>query len=422
MTNNNINNEKWIEKLIDKVNSHNESVPENGWKNLEQELAATPKPLVLIPNHWRQMAAAAAVLVAIFGAALYFLYGPDTNEIDQKVAEVVVLPAEIDSQDIRPLDQYSVAPQQTMPQKQVAHSSSKRKIASTHSTLVSKINETEKQTAESAKEVDSSTENKEVKKVEAKTEIKKKENTKKQVKHAPSSKDKQHIPAPSNTRKNKELWAFGASIGNAGAFSNNREFAFSGRAYQVSTNLDESDLANLTIDQTIVFKNGIPVVYDLNDVIQAKHQLPITVRLNVRKALKRRFSIETGLTFTLLSSDVTLAGSPEVTNKQKLYYLGIPVKGNWDFLQSRFFTLYLSAGGQIEKCVSAKTVGENTTNKPWQFSVMGGVGAQVNITKNFGIYAEPGVAYYFKDNSSLQTIRKEHPFNFNLVTGLRLTY
>ena len=65
---------------------------------------------------------------------------------------------------------------------------------------------------------------------------------------------------------------------------------------------------------------------------------------------------------------------------------------------------------------------EKETVKPLQFSVSGGVGAQINATKRLGIYVEPGVAYYFNDGSDIQTIRKENPFNFNIQAGIRLTY
>lgn len=422
MTNNDINNEKWIEKLVEKMNNHSESIPNNGWEKLEQELSSTPKPFMLIPHHWRQLAAAAVLLTAIFGAALYFLHGPESNDIDQKVAEVMELTNEATAEDIRPLDEFTVTTQQTTSQHVATHASYPNRSANTSAgTTAVAVSSEESITSPIAKDNDSS-ENEDSATNET-TENKKDEPVvKKVVNHRPSSKDKQHIPVTKKTRRTENLWAFGASVGNAGAISNNREFAFSGRAYQVSNDLDETALISLSKDQTVVFKDGVPLVYNLNDVTYAKHQQPITVGLSVRKSLKRRFSLETGLMFTLLSSDVTLARQPEVAHKQKLYYLGIPVKGNWDFLQSRFITLYLSAGGQIEKCVSGKIAGEKINNKPWQFSVMGGVGVQVNATKNFGIYVEPGVAYYFKNNSSLQTIRKEHPFNFNLVTGLRLSY
>ncbi len=60
----------------------------------------------------------------------------------------------------------------------------------------------------------------------------------------------------------------------------------------------------------------------------------------------------------------------------------------------------------IEKCVYGKLGSEKETVKPLQFSVSGAVGVQLNATKRIGIYMEPGVAYFFDDGSSVQTIRK----------------
>ena len=59
---------------------------------------------------------------------------------------------------------------------------------------------------------------------------------------------------------------------------------------------------------------------------------------------------------------------------------------------------------------------------PWQFSLQLAVGAQVKFGKNFGLYVEPGAAYYIDDKSSLYTIRKEHPLNFNLQVGVRYRF
>lgn len=53
---------------------------------------------------------------------------------------------------------------------------------------------------------------------------------------------------------------------------------------------------------------------------------------------------------------------------------------------------------------------------------MGALGAQYNINRKVGVYVEPGIAYYFDDGSSVQTIRKENPCNFTLQAGLRLSY
>ena len=39
-----------------------------------------------------------------------------------------------------------------------------------------------------------------------------------------------------------------------------------------------------------------------------------------------------------------------------------------------------------------------------------------------GIYVEPGIGYYFDDNTNVRTIYKEHPVTFNLNVGLRLNF
>lgn len=57
-----------------------------------------------------------------------------------------------------------------------------------------------------------------------------------------------------------------------------------------------------------------------------------------------------------------------------------------------------------------------------QWSVSAAVGAQVNFTRQLGLYVEPGVVYYFDDHSGIETIRKEHPLNFNLQMGLRFSF
>ena len=67
---------------------------------------------------------------------------------------------------------------------------------------------------------------------------------------------------------------------------------------------------------------------------------------------------------------------------------------------------------------------EHTSLKvnPLQWSVSAAAGAQVNFTKHLGLYAEPGIAYYFDDGSQIESIRIEHPFNFNLQFGLRFSF
>lgn len=82
-----------------------------------------------------------------------------------------------------------------------------------------------------------------------------------------------------------------------------------------------------------------------------KHHFPVSVGITVQKELNNRLALETGLVYTYLSSDLTAGGAAYYTQNQQLHYLGIPLKLNWNFLKKRYFNLYLSGGGMLEKCV-----------------------------------------------------------------------
>ena len=80
--------------------------------------------------------------------------------------------------------------------------------------------------------------------------------------------------------------------------------------------------------QELVFKDGIPYLQrSSGQVVDIDHKQPLSFGFSVRKGLARGFSVETGLTYTYLASDVKFAGSSE-TVSQKLHYLGIPLRAN----------------------------------------------------------------------------------------------
>lgn len=172
---------------------------------------------------------------------------------------------------------------------------------------------------------------------------------------------------------------------------------------------------------------------DVEPKTEYEHHLPIRIGLSVAYALTDRLSIGTGLTYTRLSSDIKDASmESNYSGEQRLHYVGIPVNVSYKVVSSRWISMYGTAGVLAEKCVSGTTdegyVVNNTvqqtnthdiSTKPLQMSVNAGVGIQFNVIDNVGIYAEPGLSYYFDDGSALQTIYKEKPLNFNLNVGVR---
>lgn len=172
---------------------------------------------------------------------------------------------------------------------------------------------------------------------------------------------------------------------------------------------------------------------DVEQKTEYEHHLPIRIGLSVAYALTDRLSISSGLTYTRLSSDIKDASrESKYIGEQRLHYVGIPVNVSYKVASSRWISLYGTAGVLAEKCVSGTTdegyVENNTmkytnthdiSSKPLQMSVNAGVGIQFDFIDNVGIYAEPGLSYYFDDGSALQTIYKEKPLNFNLNVGVR---
>ncbi len=172
---------------------------------------------------------------------------------------------------------------------------------------------------------------------------------------------------------------------------------------------------------------------DIETKTEYDHHLPIRIGLSVAYALTDRLSISSGLTYTRLSSDIKdTSRESKYIGEQRLHYVGIPVNVSYKVASSRWISLYGTAGVLAEKCVSGTTdegyVENNTmkytntqdiSSKPLQMSVNTGVGIQFDFIDNVGIYAEPGLSYYFDDGSALQTIYKEKPLNFNLNVGVR---
>lgn len=169
---------------------------------------------------------------------------------------------------------------------------------------------------------------------------------------------------------------------------------------------------------------------------EKKHHLPIRVGISASYSLNKYLSIESGIMYSYLAAELT-TGSQENSfhTEQALQYLGIPVQMNLTFWQTKRFNFYLSAGGMIEKCIAGRSETEyilenrykekkydKVVEKPCQFSVNGSVGAQVNITPLIGIFAEPGISYYFDNGSPVETIYKSKPLNFNLDIGVRFSF
>ncbi len=176
------------------------------------------------------------------------------------------------------------------------------------------------------------------------------------------------------------------------------------------------------------------------------YNIPFTIGLSVRKNLTDRWAVESGLAYTYLSSTETyqlksqqnkvvgtntqtiLDQNSTIQIENELNYMGIPLKVVYSFLNKKNLSLYAGAGGMGEMCVYGKTTDTETKeSQPLdidqiQWSVLANFGVNYYLFDHFGLFIEPGVAYYFDDNSEVETIRKDKPFNFNFQAGIRLSF
>ena len=153
------------------------------------------------------------------------------------------------------------------------------------------------------------------------------------------------------------------------------------------------------------------------------HHIPVSFGVSARFHLNKRLSINAGLDYTRYNSvrTRTFAGGHVQTDDQQVHYIGIPVRADWMFVNRKYFSMYLGAGAQMDKCVYAKVGGERLHENKFLFGVTGALGMQVNFTPMVGLYFEPDVTYSLNE-PELETFRSKHRTMISARAGLRFTF
>lgn len=182
------------------------------------------------------------------------------------------------------------------------------------------------------------------------------------------------------------------------------------------------------------------IVYNQPEVQEEySHKIPVKVGLTARYNITGRLGVETGLTYSILSSSVKTGNSETGNNwssgSQTLHYLGIPLNISFDILNSRYVNIYVTGGGMMEKSISgniktdeyvdgkfARTLTAKISPKGLQWSVNAAAGVQANILPQLGFFVEPGVSHHFKNGSRVRSIYTDKPTDFSLGFGLRYSF
>ena len=166
-----------------------------------------------------------------------------------------------------------------------------------------------------------------------------------------------------------------------------------------------------------------------------KHKQPISFGIGIGYALDDRWSLQSGLVYTLLSSEWRTELSSQDIFKQHLHFVGVPLGVSYKIAEWNNILFYTTAGGMAEWNIAGNirtnsyslegarmTEKESVRIKETQWSVDARVGATYPVIKFLNAYVEGGVNHYFDNKSSLETIRSDKPFHVSLQAGLRFGF
>ncbi len=143
--------------------------------------------------------------------------------------------------------------------------------------------------------------------------------------------------------------------------------------------------------------------HNQGDIIEREqHDRPITFGISLSKLLSKKWSLETGLQYSILKSR-SVMGSDEyyIGKKQNIHYLGIPLRVSYHLADYRQLSAYSSAGLQLNipvyGKVNSKYIVDNTPaytdswhiTPPLQWSTNFSLGLQYTFLPKWTLYVEP---------------------------------
>lgn len=429
--------DKWINDIRNRMEDYSEPLPAGLWEKIDSEISA-PKVIPLW-KRWQSVAAAAVVVIAVSTLSVWY-WGNEQSIKDVNLAGITDIESSENIEPLSKLIEDGVIKTPEANEQTAVNTVVPEKSESVHEKVLPE-NEVKTFVSFEKLAVDNTEENNEVKKEdkeisEAEENVQSKEKMINMMKadRETLKRNASYVAMAGDKRKsgrnNVELGIMAGNIpySSSSSFSGMSRLAMVPKSISSVNNSVVSDIsdASATYSQ-MLFSN-----MDKETYTDVKHHIPVTIGASVKWNINDKWALESGLNYTYLYSELRSGANSYVEDKQKLHYVGIPLKVQRSIWNNSIFSLYASAGGMMEKCVSGsvETVyvdgntkknyeSEDLSVKPLQFSVLASLGVQANFNKYFSLYLEPGMIYYFDDNTDILTIRKDKPFNFNLQLGLR---
>lgn len=169
---------------------------------------------------------------------------------------------------------------------------------------------------------------------------------------------------------------------------------------------------------------------------ESTYGIPFSAGIGARWYLSDRFSLGTGVSYSLLTRKFTgnflapqSSGASSVKDadiSHSLSYIGIPVNAYFDLIRHDPVGLYIFAGGEAERAIAnnynisksgtVQTYSENVSGLQWSAQI--GFGVTFKLTDFMSLYADPSLKFYF-NGAQPQSVRTQQPLMFNAEIGLR---
>lgn len=422
------------EMLKKKLETHSMPVDEGVWDAIQKGMAAK-KRRRLIPLWW--LSAAAVLLLS------FIIFGNFNNELSTQVADnktiekVVSKPfseknkAEIDTEE---KNDYSVEPKTTSLKNVVVSSnfySSKSNNdlivsptdTAAHATLVSniaqvdKVNISDKDVKDSVDKAAIVEDARNILLAKNEDEENKKLNQLLKTETLELNAIEPEWEDPLKAVNDNE-WAVLASLGSGRSSSGSSQFM---------------NASNADLYTGLLRAPGIKTAATIlspSDFSTRKFHAPLSFGLRAGKQLNERMSVESGLVYTYLLTNLE---SPNYSARLNLHYVGVPLNAKINVYANRRWKVYASSGAMVEKGLRSVYVQEqqmgnqiittsaSTQIDGFQWSVSAAVGVAYNFFETFDFYFEPGFSYFF-DNDQPLSIRNDYKFTPGVEAGLKFGF
>ncbi len=424
--------DQWLKAIKEKLENYSEPLPDFDWERLEHSIPLNKRRQAYKLSLYRKWQAIAAILVIMIMSGLMLWFIDTQVEFEKVYPEKIV-------RDITPVSgttRKEVSPEETHSIKDVRKKEySGMLTTSNHSFAIRQVTNSEKRDSSQPDDISLPTKTDtpqhspaydSIVEKQSETNAASSHNTSAKSFLYPDKKPGRKLIAPPS-KQSKKKWSIALAVNDVrsiASLNNDENYMILNTPHEYGgrTNLAKNTDGTLSSSwgEKVFFANNMTYNFSPRVIRDIQHKNPLSFGLSVRKTVSGRFAVETGLFYTLLSSDIHYENHP--AEKQKLHYIGVPIRVSRELLSNSLFMIYASGGGNVERCIYGRRESERLSISALQLSVAALIGVECRVGKRLGIYCEPGINYFFDDGSPIETIRKESPFNITLQAGIRLNY